>query len=188
MKKTLKLFPSNYTVNAARLPVDTPFDKRNDDKYLRLFLNLNAEEKVPGNKILRPLRPQFGNVPAHFCGEILLAQRNRDRFYTCRKNQRSIGIAEVLLQCGFITSFREYETMTSIELKYFQEQGAIISANAITRPNERVFWNRMNYAEYLPKKVGFAPVVVCVETEKGIMSHMRAYKEHLPGEALCRFW
>ncbi len=99
-----------------------------------------------------------------------------------------IGIAEILVQEGFIRSFKvakdSKQGIMRVYLKY-DEKGdhAISSIDRISRPGLRVYVN-VDKIPVVRSGLGFA----VLSTSQGMMSSNDAKKKNLGGELICSVW
>ncbi len=99
-----------------------------------------------------------------------------------------VGIAKVLLDCGYIRSFKvakdSRQGVMRIYLKYDENGGHSIEAiDKISRPGCRVYVQ----ATKVPKvRSGLGMSIL--STSRGIMSGKQAIEKNLGGELLCTVW
>eukprot|EP00906_Rhabdomonas_costata_P019889 RCo028932 len=157
-------------------------------KILELFKDLPGDEKIPEEWSIKLEENRFGTGAEQFCTRLLQAQGRRRRFFPVLKDEMNVRISEILLQHGMISSFREYSRLLAIEVKYFQDEGVIKHAAPISLPSRRIFYTPEDYFKYLPGRLGFSPIVLILHTDDGVMSHLRAARQKLSGEALMWAW
>ena len=99
-----------------------------------------------------------------------------------------VRIAEVLLQEGFILSYKveevEGRSYLKIDLKYYGRNKPVIKGiERKSRPGRRVYCGK----DSLPKVLGGLGIAV-LTTSKGLMTEKSAHSLGLGGEWVCSVW
>jgi len=114
------------------------------------------------------------------------ASRNKAKNVACMNNKVCRGIAQVLVDEGYVSAFEVHEIpgksgTINIDLKYGPRGEHII--NKITReskPGRRVYRG----VEGIPSPMQGLGISI-VSTSQGVMSDRKAKKENMGGELLC---
>ncbi len=114
------------------------------------------------------------------------ASRNKAKNVACMNNKVCRGIAQVLVDEGYVSAFEVHEIAgksgtINIDLKYGPRGEHII--NKITReskPGRRVYRG----VENIPSPMQGLGISI-VSTSQGVMSDRKAKKENMGGELLC---
>lgn len=100
-----------------------------------------------------------------------------------------LAICELLLQEGFIESFKEAKiegknfNQITVVLKYLGKKPALTDVKRISKPGLRVY----KPSKALPRVLnGFGLAII--STPKGVMSDKHARKERVGGEVLAYVW
>lgn len=99
------------------------------------------------------------------------------------------NIGRILLQEGFIQSFREHQEsknfFLTLTLKYQgrNKKPYITTLRRISKPGLRIY---SNYKE-IPKVLGGMGIVI-LSTSQGIMTDREAREKQIGGEILCYVW
>jgi small subunit ribosomal protein S8 len=115
------------------------------------------------------------------------ANRVGRRMVMVKKSKICRGIADTLVNEGYIDSFEEVDDATGqgqlkVKLKYDLAGGrAIRDITRVSKPGRRVYSN----VEDMPRVLAGLGITV-VSTSKGVMSDRSAREHNVGGELLCR--
>ena len=102
-------------------------------------------------------------------------------------SQMKLSIVKILKEQGFVDRYEvlkgKPETMIKIQLKYTDNQPAILGLERVSKPGLRVYVDRRK----IPRVYGGLGIAI-VSTSKGIMTGQEAWRQHLGGEILCYVW
>lgn len=98
-----------------------------------------------------------------------------------------LSIAKILKEEGFINGYEilkgKPQPMVKIELKYANDQPAILGLERVSKPGLRVYVDRHE----IPRVYGGLGIAI-LSTSKGIMIGQEAWRRRLGGEVLCYVW
>jgi len=98
-----------------------------------------------------------------------------------------LSIAKILKEEGFINGYEilkgKPQPMVKIELKYANDQPAILGLERVSKPGLRVYVDRHE----VPRVYGGLGIAI-LSTSKGIMIGQEAWRRRLGGEVLCYVW
>lgn len=98
-----------------------------------------------------------------------------------------LSIAKILKEEGFINGYEilkgKPQPMVKIELKYANDQPAILGLERVSKPGLRVYVDRHE----IPRVYGGLGIAI-LSTSKGIMIGQEAWRRRLGGEVLCYIW
>jgi small subunit ribosomal protein S8 len=98
-----------------------------------------------------------------------------------------LAIAKILKEEGFIDRYEvlkgKPQSMIKIQLKYTDDQPAILGLERVSKPSLRVYVERHE----IPRIYGGLGIAI-LSTSKGIMTGQEAWQHHLGGEILCYVW
>jgi len=98
-----------------------------------------------------------------------------------------LSIAKILKEEGFINGYEilkgKPQPMVKIELKYANDQPAILGLERVSKPGLRVYVDRHEIA-----RVYGGLGIAILSTSKGIMIGQEAWRRRLGGEVLCYVW
>ena len=127
--------------------------------------------------------------------DMLTRLRNANQAYhdstSMPHSKIKVGIAEILKQQGYITSYEvtdpaegEVGKTLTITLKYGQNrERSIAGLRRISKPGLRVYAG----ADELPRVLKGLGIAI-ISTSKGVMTDKQARKEHVGGEVLAFVW
>lgn len=111
------------------------------------------------------------------------AQSSRKGSVEVSSSKLKKGIAEILLNEGYIVKFEEtggVQSKLMIELKYNGRLPAIQDIKRISKPGHRVYSKLGELPEVLN---GFG--IAIISTPKGVMTNKQAKIENVGGEVIC---
>jgi len=98
-----------------------------------------------------------------------------------------LAIVKILKEEGFIDRYEvlkgKPQSMIKIQLKYTDDQPAILGLERVSKPSLRVYGERHE----IPRIYGGLGIAI-LSTSKGIMTGQEAWQHHLGGEILCYVW
>jgi len=98
-----------------------------------------------------------------------------------------LSIAKILKEESFINGYEilkgKPQPMVKIELKYANDQPAILGLERVSKPGLRVYVDRHEIA-----RVYGGLGIAILSTSKGIMIGQEAWRRRLGGEVLCYVW
>jgi len=98
-----------------------------------------------------------------------------------------LSITKILQGEGFIDRYEvlkgKPEPVIKIQLKYADDQPAILGLERVSKPGLRVYAERRE----IPRVYGGLGIAI-ISTSKGIMTGREAWRQHLGGEILCYVW
>jgi len=98
-----------------------------------------------------------------------------------------LSITKILKEEGFIGGYEvlkgKPQPMIKIDLKYTDDQPAILGLERISKLGLRVYVERRE----IPRVYGGLGIAI-LSTSKGIMTGQEAWRQHLGGEILCHVW
>ena len=112
----------------------------------------------------------------------------RKKGLTMPASRMKVGIAQILKDEGFITSYQvepgKPVSQLRVDLKYGQEgQQVIRHIERVSKPGRRVYMG----AREIPKVLSGQGIYV-LSTPKGILSGRMAREQNVGGEALCKVY
>lgn len=112
------------------------------------------------------------------------AQSVKNEFVNMPSSKLKVGIARVLEQEGYISSYELFgdskKQQLKIVLKYFKDKPVIDFIKRISKPSLRVYCRNGN----LPKVLGGLGVAI-ISTSKGLMTDKKARLLGEGGEVIC---
>lgn len=112
------------------------------------------------------------------------AQQARKHTVTIPASKLKRGIAQVLLDEGFVSHYEQSEDngkhFLHIDLKYFNNKPVIGKLQRVSKPSLR----RYEQASDLPQVLGGLGVAI-ITTSQGVMSDKQARQHGIGGEVLC---
>ena len=98
-----------------------------------------------------------------------------------------LSITKILKEEGFIDGYEvlkgKPQPMIKIDLKYTDDQPAILGLERVSKLGLRVYVERRE----IPRVYGGLGIAN-LSTSKGIMTGQEAWRQHLGGEILCHVW
>ncbi len=98
-----------------------------------------------------------------------------------------LAIVKILKEEGFIDRYEvlkgKPQSMIKIQLRYTDDQPAILGLERVSKPSLRVYMDRHE----IPRIYGGLGIAI-LSTSKGIMTGQEAWQQHLGGEILCYVW
>ena len=98
-----------------------------------------------------------------------------------------LSIVKILKEEGFIDHYEvlkgKPQPMIKINLKYTDDQPAILGLERVSKPSLRVYVERHE----VPRVYGGLGIAI-LSTSKGVMTGQEAWRQHLGGEILCYVW
>jgi small subunit ribosomal protein S8 len=98
-----------------------------------------------------------------------------------------LAIVKILKEEGFIDRYEvlkgKPQPMIKINLKYADDQPAILGLERVSKPSLRVYVERHE----VPRVYGGLGIAI-LSTSKGVMTGQEAWRQHLGGEILCYVW
>jgi small subunit ribosomal protein S8 len=98
-----------------------------------------------------------------------------------------LAIAKILKDEGFIDRFEvlkgKPQSMIKIQLKYTDDQPAILGLERVSKPSLRVYVEKHE----IPRIYGGLGIAI-LSTSKGVMTGQEAWQHNLGGEILCYVW
>lgn len=98
-----------------------------------------------------------------------------------------LSIAKILKEEGFITDYGvlkgKPQRMLKIQLKYLDNQPALLGLERVSKPGLRVYVKRHE----IPRVYGGLGIAI-LSTPKGVLSGREAWKQGVGGELLCYVW
>ena len=98
-----------------------------------------------------------------------------------------LAIVKIFKEEGFIDRYEvlkgKPQSMIKIQLKYTDDQPAILGLERVSKPSLRVYVERHE----IPRIYGGLGIAI-LSTSKGIMTGQEAWQHHLGGEILCYVW
>jgi len=123
-------------------------------------------------------------------GDFLTRLRNASKAglpeVVCPGSREKTALAQVLLDCGFISAFRiegEKKKSLFVNLKFDGRTPVIEGLQRISTPSCRIY---VNHRE-IPRVQGGLGVAV-LSTSRGLMTDRKARAEKVGGEVLCYVW
>ena len=99
-----------------------------------------------------------------------------------------VGIAKILSEEGFISSYRESKNQRGhkqivLQLKYYNGESAIVGLLRYSKPGRRLYCGFKD----IPPVLGSLGIAI-MSTPKGILASHIARRERLGGEILAKVW
>ena len=98
-----------------------------------------------------------------------------------------LAIAKILKDEGFIDRFEvlkgKPQSMIKIQLKYTDDQPAILGLERVSKPSLRVYVEKHE----IPRIYGGLGIAI-LSTSKGVMTGQEAWQHNLGGEIMCYVW
>ena len=98
-----------------------------------------------------------------------------------------LAIVKIFKEEGFIDRYEvlkgKPQSMIKIQLKYTDDQPAILGLERVSKPSLRVYVERHE----IPRIYGGLGIAI-LSPSKGIMTGQEAWQHHLGGEILCYVW
>ena len=98
-----------------------------------------------------------------------------------------LAIVKIFKEEGFIDRYEvlkgKPQSMIKIQLKYTDDQPAILGLERVSKPSLRVYVERHE----IPRIYGGLGIAI-LSTSKGIVTGQEAWQHHLGGEILCYVW
>jgi small subunit ribosomal protein S8 len=98
-----------------------------------------------------------------------------------------LSIVKILNEQGFIERYEVLkgnpQPMIKIDLKYKDDQPAILGLERVSKPSLRVYLERHK----VPRVYGGLGIAI-LSTSKGVMTGREAWRQRLGGEILCYVW
>jgi small subunit ribosomal protein S8 len=102
-------------------------------------------------------------------------------------SKTKLSIVKVLKEEGFIDHYEvlkgKPQSMIKIDLKYTDEQPAILGLERVSKPGLRVY----SEGHEIPRVYGGLGIAI-ISTSKGVMTGQEAWRQHIGGEILCYVW
>jgi small subunit ribosomal protein S8 len=102
-------------------------------------------------------------------------------------SKTKLSIVKVLKEEGFIDRYEvlkgKPQSMIKIDLKYTDEQPAILGLERVSKPGLRVY----SEGHEIPRVYGGLGIAI-ISTSKGVMTGQEAWRQHIGGEILCYVW
>jgi small subunit ribosomal protein S8 len=102
-------------------------------------------------------------------------------------SKMKLSIIKILKEEGFIDRYEvlkgKPQPMIKINLKYTDDQPAILGLERVSKPGLKVYVERRE----IPRVYGGLGIAI-LSTSKGIMTGQEAWRQHLGGEILCYVW
>jgi small subunit ribosomal protein S8 len=102
-------------------------------------------------------------------------------------SKMKLSIVKILKEEGFIDRYEvlkgKPQPMIKIQLKYTDDQPAILGLERVSKPSLRVYVERHE----VPRVYGGLGIAI-LSTSKGVMTGQEAWRQHLGGEILCYVW
>jgi small subunit ribosomal protein S8 len=125
------------------------------------------------------------DLTADMLTRIRNAVRNRAKYANCINNKLNRGVAQVLVDEGYVTSYDVIEDtrggILRVNLKYGQRGEQVIrSIDRVSRSGRRVY----SKATQLPRPLQGLGICI-VSTSRGVMSDRRCRQEKVGGEVVA---
>ena len=99
-----------------------------------------------------------------------------------QKSKQSINILNILLNEGFIKSYKiNSKNQLDIFLKYKKKKAVLTDITRLSKPGKRLY---INNKDLYKKKKGF----YIISTSLGILTDLQAKKLNVGGELICRIF
>jgi len=150
-------------------------------------------------------------LPHDICSKIQNAFRARHQLVSLNHNKQNLGILNILLRSGFISSItrgtiagpdpiafnnaKEYERRIWANLKYRDDQPVLNNMELISRPSQRVFMSLSDLrlicsgrrsGRVKPLGMGEVAMVKTDNKEHEWLEAREALQLKIPGEPVCR--
>jgi len=102
-------------------------------------------------------------------------------------SKTKLSIVKILRDEGFVDHYEvlkgKPQPVIKIQLKYTDEQPAILGLERVSKPGLRVYVE----GHEIPRVYGGLGVAI-ISTSKGVMTGQEAWRQHIGGEILCYVW
>jgi small subunit ribosomal protein S8 len=102
-------------------------------------------------------------------------------------SKTKLSIARILKEEGFIDHYEvlkgKPQSIIKIQLKYSDEQPAILGLERVSKPGLRVYVE----GHEIPRVYGGLGTAI-ISTSRGVITGQEAWRQHIGGEILCYVW